>query len=217
MQEARGVLDAAEWARAERFRVAPARDEFVAARCLLRRLVGSVTGREPAAVGFGIGTHGKPYLLDAAGVEFNVSHSKGVILIGISRAGAVGVDVEAVDGALVPPGELLDLARASLLPEDIVQVEREGSEDGRLQAFCGFWTRKEAVAKADGRGIGVPLAYDFVEAEGRDGCWITLKEAAEDGRDRYFVSSPLIGTGYLAAVATLHEPHNYELFDAAGL
>ena len=217
MQAAHLILNAEESIRAERFLVLSAREEYVAGRSLLRRLLGAAVGKTPGSVVLGSGSHGKPYLLEGSGLEFNVSHSKGVILIAVSRAGAVGVDVEFVDPSMLAGGELLEIADGALLPQEAFQIQQASSEREKLLTFYRFWTRKEAVAKADGRGIGVSLEYSLVEAEGRNGCWVTLREAAEDGRARYFVSSPRVGADHLAAVATLQEPQLLALFDAVDI
>ena len=88
------VLDAEETARAARMRVAGAREEFVVGRGCLRRLLGAQLDAPASEVALVAGEHGKPALQEQRGLDFNVAHSCGMVLIALSRAGAVGVDVE---------------------------------------------------------------------------------------------------------------------------
>jgi len=98
------------------------------------------------------GEHGKPYLAPPGTLEFNLSHSAGGLLIGISRQQALGVDIERL--ARVRPA--LELAQRFFHPEEasaLAALER----DRVLPAFLQLWSCKEAVVKALGRGIGYGL------------------------------------------------------------
>ena len=86
-----------EQARAKRFRVEPARSEYVFGRCLLRRLLGQAAGVKAGEIVLTAGRYGKPEARGLEGIGFNVSHSRGVVVVAISGGGTVGVDVEGVD------------------------------------------------------------------------------------------------------------------------
>jgi len=91
------------------------------------------------------GEHGKPYLVPHGTLEFNVSHSAGGLLIGISRHQPLGVDIERL--ARVRPA--LELAQRFFHPEEaaaLAALER----DRVLPAFLRLWSCKEAVVKATG-------------------------------------------------------------------
>ncbi len=159
-QEIGGLLDRAcavltreERERAAGMRVGAPREEFVAGRGCLRRLLGAALEVDPRTVVLETGQYGKPRLRGEAGIQFNVAHSKGVVLIALSRAGEVGVDVECLD----PRVELIDVARTAFHPADMMRIDRVATQDGRLHEFYRCWTRKEAVLKADGRGLSGPL------------------------------------------------------------
>ncbi len=144
------VLSPDERERAARYRVERAREEFVAGRAALRILLGAALGVSPDGVELGTNQHGKPV---TRGVEFNVTHSHGLICIALCRNAPVGVDVEWVDPGL----EVMELAEPNFTAEETRRLARlpEGRE--RAAAFCRLWTQKEAVAKADGRGLGIAL------------------------------------------------------------
>jgi len=147
-----------EVARARQMRPGLARDEFVAGRAVLRRLLARELGCQPKELRLRTGAAGK---LAADGIDFNVAHSRGVVLIALSRAGAVGIDLEHEDRTV----EALDIARVSFHEEEIRWIEGV-PEEQRAAVFFRCWTRKEAVVKADGRGLSLPLNSFSVCCEG---------------------------------------------------
>ncbi|WP_394341599.1 4'-phosphopantetheinyl transferase family protein [Paraflavitalea soli] len=88
----------------------------------------------------------KPWLDET--VSFNISHSGDHIICAVSKSLRVGIDIEEVK-----PTELTDFTDCFSAAE--WQCIRQ--EDNLLTNFYRFWTRKEAVLKADGRGLGIPL------------------------------------------------------------
>jgi len=94
-------------------------------------------------------SYGRPFLdLSDASVDFNVSHSSEYVLCAISRTTHVGIDVEKI-----APTELNDFKNQF--------TEQEWSDingDDDLNCFYKYWTIKEAVLKADGRGLNIPLS-----------------------------------------------------------
>lgn len=205
-----------EKARAAQMRVPAVRAEFVAGRALLRRVLGAALGVAPAAVVMAAGPTGKPRVMAASGVDFNVSHSRGLILVAISRAGAVGVDVEFVDRAFAGSGELLEIARESFPAVEFESLRQAGSGREGLLQFFRSWTRKEAVAKADGRGIASGLQYRVSGADGSE-CRVTVDKGEPGGSEDYFVQTPDVGPNHLAALAMLHAGQPVSLFDASDL
>src|SRR5262249_46513026 len=99
VREAAELLCPGERQRAERFSFEQDRRRYVAARSLLRRLLGARLGVAPAAVEFVYGGRGKPALAGrfaASGLRFNMSHCENVALYSFARARDVGVDIERV-------------------------------------------------------------------------------------------------------------------------
>ena len=199
------ALTAEERKRAAKMRTGTAPEEFIAGRGLLRHLLSAFLNCDPQLVGIILGAHRKPALRPQGGVRmphFNVSHSGGTVLIAISRTGSVGVDVEYMDSSV----ETMDVARAAFHPDDLRWIENAATVKDRLLAFYGCWTRREAVAKADGRGLTLPASgfstgppsrvEHVVEVDGGEGadCF---------GRcvSRYFVRSLCVGPYHLGSVA----------------
>jgi 4'-phosphopantetheinyl transferase len=195
-----GELDAAlelltpdERERARRFVFDVHRRRFAVARAGLRRVLAGHLGADPAALRFVEGAHGKPALAGGE-LEFNLSHSHELAVVGVTRLAPIGVDVEHlrhVDGALriaethFAPSERAALAAAPAAERDLV--------------FMRGWTRKEAFIKAIGEGLSHPLqrfeltlddAPRFVTIDG---------DVAAAARWSLFSFEP--APGYLAAVA----------------
>jgi 4'-phosphopantetheinyl transferase len=94
-----GALNQDERDRADRFRLAGARNQFIFSRALLRQILGACLRVEPAAVTFGHGPCGKPSLaprLANGDLRFNISHSGEIVAIAIASGREVGVDIESV-------------------------------------------------------------------------------------------------------------------------
>ncbi len=212
------LLSDQEKRRADAIRVAPVREEFIAGRGLLRVLLGAATGIDPAAIVLSTKPNGKPCLAQTAKLEFNVSHSEGMILIALSRASAVGVDVEFVSDEFGEAEELMEIARESFHSGEFAVIARKPPGRGRLLAFYQAWTRREAVAKADGRGIASLLKYEVFRADEFGEYRVSLAgspESAEDSGDvDYFVQTPEAGLHHLAAVASRKPRQALALFDA---
>lgn len=145
------VLSPDEWRRVARIRSAAARGRYVAGRTCLRSALADALGCEPRAVPLRLGQEGRPELTIPSTLSFSVSHSGDVVVVAVSATGPVGVDVERADRSPLPPAAawLTDSERRTLerLPESV-----------RDRALVRRWTAKEAVTKALGAGLTVPLA-----------------------------------------------------------
>lgn len=152
------TVSPAEAARARAMRSERRRREFLACRGALRRILGGVLGIPPPEVPIVIGAHGKPRLAAegapaarlARPVEFNVSHSGDRFVVALAFGMEPGVDVEWIR----PRRSLSRLVRRFFSPAE--QRAVTASRDP-LRAFHRVWARKEAVIKADGRGVSMGL------------------------------------------------------------
>ena len=87
----------------------------------------------------------RPYLDD---LEFNISHSGQYVLCALSNNAKIGVDVEEVR-----PIDFNDFDRQFTKAEwDVIH-----SFADPLHGFYNMWTKKEAIVKADGKGLNIPL------------------------------------------------------------
>jgi 4'-phosphopantetheinyl transferase len=142
-----------ERARAERFQFERHRAQFVLARGALRDLLGRYLDTPPAALRFRYGPQGKPDLAWPAGeLRFNLSHSHELALIALARGAELGVDVE----QQAPMRDEAAVARQVFADEELAALAAL-PPDQRSAGFFNAWTRKEALIKARGEGLSLPL------------------------------------------------------------
>lgn len=166
VREARALLSPPELERADAFVRAVDRRCFALVRGALRRAVAGALGGDPASVAFTEGPHGKPAVAGAGDLHVNVSHTDGLALLALGRDAPLGVDVERARDDV----NALDLARRYFAPAEADALEALPAPE-RPRAFLRLWTRKEAVLKASGRGIGGGLTVP-VTGDARD--WTTV-------------------------------------------
>lgn len=145
------VLSADEQERARKFRFDRHRHRFIAGRAALRTILSRYLESNPAAIQFTYAAQGKPALTSTgqeANLHFNLGHSEDLALLGITRIGNIGVDIERI--RVVKDAD-------DLVARFFSQREREQfqklSADEKPGAFFNLWTRKEAMLKATGEGI----------------------------------------------------------------
>jgi 4'-phosphopantetheinyl transferase len=158
------LLSPEERAKAARFRFDRDRHRHVAARAGLRLVLASYLGCEPAAVLMQPGALGKPLLTGpgrVGSISFNLSHSGDWGLLGIGRQRHIGVDIE--QHRDIPD---LEEVAPSVLSEGELAALRARPPRERVSCFLQMWTRKEAVVKATGAGIGTAL--DEIEIDPAD-------------------------------------------------
>jgi 4'-phosphopantetheinyl transferase len=128
------------------------RERFVVSRGVLRVLLGCYLRRHPGSLGFDYSPYGKPLLAGDFEIFFSTSHSHGLVLLAFTRGRDVGVDIERVRADLGLEG----IAARCFSPREIATLHSLRN-DLREEAFFACWTRKEALAKAEGNGLALPL------------------------------------------------------------
>jgi len=155
------LLSEEEQRRVERFRFVRHRRRFTVARTSLRTILARILGCRPEEVRFVYNQWGKPDLAQSCNhlkLKFNISRSHEIALLVISRDREVGIDIEWL---LQHPGDFDTLAKRFFAPEEYKQL-RLLPESERLEGFFRFWTRKEALVKAVGTGLTIPLKQIIV-------------------------------------------------------
>ena len=135
-------------------------------------------------------TYSRPYVADEA-ADFNTSHSGSIVAVAMSSKGRLGIDIEAIRAV-----ELSDFK--GYFPEAEF-AEITASADP-LRSFYKQWTRKEALMKADGRGMHLELSK--IEIEGNEG---------RIGAARWFLTPLHFGNNYSAHLATAWQPAATEI------
>lgn len=145
--EGRQLLSTAEVERLEAMPAGAARNGFYSARLGLRSLLGDYLSVAAHAVRLHIAKQGKPHIDPAQGdIHFNLSHTDGMILLAISKACPLGIDVERL--RRINGQDKIARKLFSSTEFDAIQAA-----DNRQLAFFERWTALEARQKLDGKGI----------------------------------------------------------------
>ena len=148
-------LAAAEQSRADRFRLAAVRNNWIVGRATLRSLLSAYLQCPPQTMSFETGSLGKPALAESPDKRrlcFNYSDSGGRALYAFSWNRELGVDLE-----YLPREVHYDrIVRRRFTPIEADAILTLPSPQ-RRDAFLACWTRKEGYGKAIGMGIRYPL------------------------------------------------------------
>jgi 4'-phosphopantetheinyl transferase len=90
---------------------------------------------------------GKPYLKGNP-IFFNVSHSGNIVVCAFSEEFEIGIDVESFNHIDI------DDFKSQMTH---FEWDRIFNSDDKIQAFFKYWTQKEAILKAHGKGLMIPL------------------------------------------------------------
>jgi len=178
------------------------RIRYITGRGMLRLLLSRYLGDDPADIAFTQTRLGKPMLARESGerIFFSLSHSEDLVLVALSPSWEIGVDLEFMRALQVD--RLLPLCAA---PAEREELERLPARRKRRR-FFELWTRKEALAKAVGLGLSVPLrdiVFQAVESEDGRGSELALISApgAMGDPERWQVVPLEVSEEYVAAVA----------------
>ncbi len=186
------LLDPLETERAAGYRFDDDRHRFALGAALARRAVAARLGVEAATVGLertcdDCGRpHGRPVVVAdvGRGPHVSISHAGGWVVVAVADA-PVGVDVEATDRWGESTARLVDQVAAA--------GETIPTDDGGA-AFFSAWTRKEAVLKATGDGLRIPMRE------------VRIGTTTSEVGGRSFpcrVEAVEVGPGHVGAVAVL--------------
>jgi 4'-phosphopantetheinyl transferase len=184
--------------RAERFHFQRDRLHFIAARGVLRVILGQYLGSDPADVRFIYGRNGKPSLAGEkeARICFNVSHSHGLALYAFTYDRKIGVDVEYIDNKRA----IAHIVERFYSPAEISAFNSLPA-DKQHDAFFTYWTCKEAYLKAEGTGLSFGL--DKVEISMTSETNVALAAINGDAQKAALWSLQILeaAAGYAAALA----------------
>ena len=193
-------LSPLEIERANRFGTPALRARWIAGRATLRSLLGAVLGTDPAAVPLRRGIRGRPEVGAEHALDFNVSHTDDVALIGIATglppAARIGVDIEREDRKVNADGLarkfMTERERAGMAPLD---------EEARRRHFLQLWTCKEAMSKATGDALSAPFRDIDVSLD--DGPRLIAGPAPYEA-GRWRLVSAAVPAGLIATIAIWH-------------
>lgn len=188
----RETLSADERLAADAFTQRADRVRYTVARAVLRDVLWRYHGNASATIDFSYSATGKPACAALRPLEFNVSHSGSMAVIGVAVGQAIGVDVEHIK----EDGSVREL-ETQICSASELRLLLGVDSDHRAAAFFDLWVRKEAYLKRTGEGftrsptgIEVGLSPRF-DGDARIGHAMTGT-----------IKSFMLATRYAAAVAT---------------
>lgn len=170
------LLSEEELARAAQIVSERKRVLWARSRGVLRALLGRYLDRDPRALRFVLGPHGKPALLfegptPAADLRFNLSHSGEIALYAVTAGREVGIDVE------VPRRRVDELAIAErVLGKEQARRLADLDSQARTREFIRAWVTREASVKCRGTGLGTAPRGDLPAAN----LWTSELDAGPD-------------------------------------
>ncbi|HID74736.1 MAG TPA: 4'-phosphopantetheinyl transferase superfamily protein [Planctomycetaceae bacterium] len=181
-----------------RYRVEGVRHQYLVTRALVRSVLSCYGPHPPEAWTFGRNAYGKPFVGDPPlpGVAFNLSHTRGLVICGVTGAERIGVDVERLDRTV----EFLQLAQRFFAPGEAAAVAATRPPE-RPWRFFQFWTLKEAYIKARGMGLSIPLDGFAFELSEHGPPRIGFARPGSDDPSRWQFMQLSLGDLYQMAVA----------------
>lgn len=190
------LLSADEKSRASRLRFAHLSNAFTICRGLLRLLLSRYLDADPASLQFYYQSKGKPFLRNQSDLDFNLSHTDGMMVCGVAKRCEIGVDVE----ALRPLKDMQELAEKFFCPEEACELISL-PENQRTSSFYRCWTRKEAYIKAIGEGLSAPLHSFRVTLSRSDTPKFLHMKGDHNLAQSWNLLEVQLGDPYIAAVA----------------
>ena len=198
------LLSQDEHQRAMRYYHHVDRDRFIVGRGILRKIISAYLALPPGQLRFTYNEYGKPAVSDDQNVcalNFNLSHSAGLILYAVTRGRTVGIDIEYIREDFAT----LEIAE-HFFSKDEVAALKSLPTDQRTMGFFNCWSRKEAFIKAKGMGVSYPLDRFTVSlATGEPPALLKVDDdAREVARWKMYELNP--GADYAAALIVAGPP-----------
>ncbi|WP_461030820.1 4'-phosphopantetheinyl transferase family protein, partial [Streptomyces sparsus] len=137
-----------DWDRYESMTHPVLRDRFVASRLLLRATAAAAIDTRPELVDLAYQAGGRPFVRGCDQIDVSLSHTEEMLVVGITRRGRVGVDVERGDRQMAGTGSESQTCTGY---ERGAMAELTGT--ARNDRLVRLWTLKEAYSKALGQGL----------------------------------------------------------------
>src|SRR5215472_5518196 len=151
----RELLNAAEREEESRFYLARDRQRYLVTRALVRTVLSRYASVDPKDSVFSTNAWGRPRIVGTQATDsclsFSVSHTQGLIVLGVAKGRCLGVDVE----NFATHNISIDIASRYLAPQEVAAL-REASHQQQYR-FFEYWTFKESYIKARGMGVSLPL------------------------------------------------------------
>jgi len=192
------LLGADERARQARFRFAKDQRRYLVTRALVRTVLSRYAAVRPEEWTFSAGAHGRPAIAGpgaATALEFNISHSADLVMLGVTSRRTLGIDVESFE---TRDADISGLDRYFAAEESASLLSLAPHE--RRRRFFELWTLKESYIKARGMGLAIALDAFRFELTGEGGLTLHMRAGLGDSPQHWRLWLLAPRAGYLAAV-----------------
>lgn len=184
LERYRELLTEEERRQQARFVFPADRHRYLVTRALVRTTLSQYAPVAPEQWSFSPNPFGRPEIAndDAASgrVSFNLSHTKSLIVLGVTCDNALGVDVENVHVRRAA----CEVADRFFSPVEVGAL-RALPPEGQHQRFFEYWTLKESYIKARGMGLSIPLDQFHFNFQGERQVSISLAPELNDRSARW--------------------------------
>ncbi|GAA0736787.1 4'-phosphopantetheinyl transferase family protein [Clostridium oceanicum] len=142
----------------EKFVFEDDRKRYILSHGLLNYIFSDALGISIKNIKFYLGDKGKPKIKNKYKINYNISHSKELILIGFSKEKEIGIDVEKVYYNI----DYKEISEAFFHPYDLLCYSNKSKID-EIKSFFKIWVVKEAYTKALGTGLSRSLDTFFIK------------------------------------------------------
>lgn len=181
------ILDEDEIYQFTRYKVEKKKIEFLLGRILLKGVLGKILKKNANDISFTKNKYGKLFLKNNSinsNIYFNLSHTDGMVVCGITKIGKIGIDVERTNK------DYLETMEMVFVSKEIDYVNSQDNVEKKKNAFYKIWTRKEAFMKLTGKGFSLsPLTFTVP----------FNKSVCFNGRTNY--DSYIPSLGYIVSIA----------------
>jgi len=150
------LLNSAEKEQQSRFYFAKDRLRYLVTRALVRTVMSRYVSIHPTEWVFSTNAYGCPEIANVQGREaslsFNISHTDSLIVLGVTKRRALGVDVENCRAREVS----IDIADRFFAPTEVAALNNVPPQQQQYR-FFEYWTFKESYIKARRMGLSLPL------------------------------------------------------------
>jgi len=191
------LLGADERARQARFRFAKDQRRYLVTRALVRTVLSRYAAVRPEEWTFSAGAHGRPAIAGpgaATALEFNISHSADLVMLGVTSGRTLGIDVESFE---TRDADISGLDRYFAAEESASLLSLAPHE--RRRRFFELWTLKESYIKARGMGLSIPLNQFSFGLEEAHSVAVSFDPLLQDAPQRWHFWQFDIGPAHLAA------------------
>jgi 4'-phosphopantetheinyl transferase len=126
-------------------------------------------------------SRGKPYFSSHPYINYNISHSGKMVVCCVTLNSKIGIDVE------IKKTLRLNNFHKYFQPEEWIVIQNSSCQ---ISMFFDLWTRKEALIKADGRGMEI----DLKSLNG-------LNNSEQIGANKWFLQNIELIKNYSCAIA----------------